>query len=159
MGVLPSTAQGQSLEDAYTKAAQYSEFVPVWGRPTPFYNLADDLGGGWGEIFVKQLIRNRGMFPIVHLSFFGEGVTLVTPPGMEEASLIDSGWRAEYKKAAESLPVEDEALCLVNAYYKIEYLMPFDLSCFFLYIPYCAYQCRTSKTEDTHIPEIGLTTD
>jgi len=100
MGILPTTAQGQSIEDAYIQAAQYSEFVPVWGKPTPFYNLANDLSGSWGQIFVNQLIRRNGMFPIIHLSFISSGVTLVTPPGMENTTLSDPKWRAAYKQAA-----------------------------------------------------------
>ena len=100
MGVLPTTAHGQSFDDAYTQASRYSEFVPVWGRPTPFYNLADDLSGSWGQTFVKQLIREKGMFPIVHMSFIGPGLTLVTPPGMENATLSDPAWREAYKQAA-----------------------------------------------------------
>jgi len=100
MGVLPTTAQGQSFDDAYAQAAHYSEFVPVWGRPTQFYNLANDLSGSWGQTFVKQLIRDNGMFPIIHLSFIGSGVTLVTPTGMENATLSDPAWRAAYKQAA-----------------------------------------------------------
>lgn len=100
MGVLPTTAQGQSFDDAYSQASQNSEFVPVWGRPTPFYNLASELSGDWGETFVKQLIRGNGMFPIIHLSFIGSGVTLVTPPGMENATLSDPTWRTAYKQAA-----------------------------------------------------------
>ncbi|MGC8899121.1 MAG: hypothetical protein ACP5KP_01210, partial [Candidatus Micrarchaeia archaeon] len=100
MGVLPNPAKGQSFDDAYAQAARHSEFVPVWGRPTPFYNLAAELNGSWGQTFVKQLIRGNGMFPIVHLSFIGSGVTLVTPPGMENATLSDPAWRAAYKQAA-----------------------------------------------------------
>ncbi len=100
MGMLPTPARGQSFEDAYAQAARYSEFVPVWGKPTPFYNLASDLGGSWGQIFVKQLIRGNGMFPIIHLSFIGSGVTLITPPGMGTATLSDPAWRAAYKQAA-----------------------------------------------------------
>ncbi|MGB9856268.1 MAG: hypothetical protein ACPLKS_06970 [Caldisericum exile] len=100
MGVLPNPATGQSFDDAYAQAARYSEFVPVWGRPTPFYNLASDLSGNWGQTFVKQLIRGNGMFPIIHLSFIGSGVTLVTPPGMENATLSDPAWRTGYKQAA-----------------------------------------------------------
>ncbi len=99
MGLLPTIAQGQSFEDAYYQVSQFSEFVPVWGRPTPFYNFAEDLKGEWGQIFVKQLIRDNGMFPIIHLSFIGSGITLVTPPGMEDSTLSDKNWRAEYKKA------------------------------------------------------------
>lgn len=100
MGVLPTTAQGQSFDDAYAQAARYSEFVPVWGKPTPFYNLAADLSGSWGQTFVKQLIRNNGMFPIIHLSFIGSGLTLVTPPGMENSTLSDPAWRSTYKQTA-----------------------------------------------------------
>ncbi len=100
MGVLPTPAQGQSFEDAYAQAAQYSEFVPVWGRPTPFYNFAEDLRGSWGRTFVKQLIRDNGMFPIIHLSFIDRGVTLVRPPSMEHATLSDPAWRSAYKQAA-----------------------------------------------------------
>ncbi|GIV19680.1 MAG: hypothetical protein KatS3mg023_1431 [Armatimonadota bacterium] len=100
MGVLPTTAQGQSFDDAYAQAVQHSEFVPVWGRPTPFYNLAADLRGSWGQTFVKHLIRDKGMFPIVHMSFIGRGVTLVTPQGMKNATLSDPAWRNTYKQAA-----------------------------------------------------------
>lgn len=100
MGILPTPAQNQSLDDAYSQLAQHSEFVPVWGRPTPFYNLADDLKGEWGNIFVKRLIRDNGMFPIIHLSFIGSGLTLVTPPEMENATLSTPEWKEEYKKSA-----------------------------------------------------------
>ncbi len=48
MGVLPVPRDGQSFEEAYSQAAEYSEFSPVWGRPTPFYDLAEDLSGNWG---------------------------------------------------------------------------------------------------------------
>ncbi|MGC8798513.1 MAG: hypothetical protein ACP5PK_07635 [candidate division WOR-3 bacterium] len=100
MGLLPTTARGQSFDSAYAQAARYSEFVPVWGKPTPFYNLASDLSGSWGQTFVQKLIRGNGMFPIIQLSFIGSGVTLVTPPGMENATLSDPAWRAAYQQAA-----------------------------------------------------------
>lgn len=100
MGVLPTPAQGQSFDSAYAQAAHHSEFVPVWGRPTPFFNLATDISGNWGETFVQQLIRGNKMFPIIHLSFIGSGMSLVTPPGMENATLSDPSWRAAYKQAA-----------------------------------------------------------
>ena len=123
MGVLPTPAQGQSFEAAYAQAAQYSEFVPVWGRPTPFYNLVTDLSGSWGQIFVQQLIRGNGMFPIIHLSFIGRGVTLVTPPGLENATLSDSSWRAAYKQAALGAVIASRPLYLslgneVNKWYE-----------------------------------------
>lgn len=39
------------------------------------------------------------MFPLVQVSFIGRGMTLVTPPGMEDATLSDPEWRAAYKQA------------------------------------------------------------
>jgi len=99
MGVLPVPGDGQSFEEACSQAAQYSEFSPVWGRPTPFYNLAEDLSGSWGQTYVEQNIRGNGMFPIIHVSFIGPNVTLVTPPDMENATLSDRTWREAYKQA------------------------------------------------------------
>jgi hypothetical protein len=100
MGVLPMPAEGQSLDSAYALAAAYSEFVPVWGRPTPFYDLAEDLGGAWGRTYVEQLIRDKGMFPLVQMSFMDTGMTLKAPPELPGATLSDSAWRAAYKQAA-----------------------------------------------------------
>lgn len=100
MGVLPIPAQGQSFESAYAQAAKHSEFVPVWGKPTPFYHLASDLQGSWGKIFVDQLIRGNHMFPLIHLSFIGRGMTLAAPPEMGNATLSSPAWRAKYTQAA-----------------------------------------------------------
>jgi len=100
MGILPIPGNGETYEESYFQASQYCEFSPVWGRPTPFYNLANDLSSEWGETFVEGYIRGNGMFPIINLSFFDSGVNLVTPPGMEGATLSDPEWRNAYKKAA-----------------------------------------------------------
>ena len=100
MGVLPTPAEGQSFADAYAQTAEYAEFVPVWGKPSPFYRMADDLAGDWGRVFIKGYIYGNGMYPLVHLSFMGAGLTLATPPGMEGATLSDGAWRAAYKQAA-----------------------------------------------------------
>jgi hypothetical protein len=99
MGLLPIPGNGQSFEEAYRQASQYAEFSPVWGRPTPFYHLADDLSGSWGQTFVEQYIRGNGMFPIIHVSFIGQGITLIAPPGMEDPALSDPEWRNAYKRA------------------------------------------------------------
>ena len=98
MGVLPVPGNGQSFEEAYHQASLYVEFSPVWGKPTPFYGLADDLSGSWGRAFIGRYIRGNGMFPLVQVSFIGRGMTLVTPPGMEDATLSDPEWRAAYKQ-------------------------------------------------------------
>ncbi len=100
MGVLPTPAIGQSLGDAYLQASCYAEFSPVWGRPTPFYELARELSSGWGDTFLEEYIRGNGMFPVVHLSFIGPGVTLIAPPGIQDATLSSSEWREAYKQAA-----------------------------------------------------------
>ena len=48
MGVLPMPAEGQSFDEGYLQASVFADFIPVWGRPSPFYELANDLSGSWG---------------------------------------------------------------------------------------------------------------
>jgi hypothetical protein len=100
MGVLPMPGAGQSFDSVFRQAARYSEFVPVWGKPSPFYEMAADLRGSWGTSFVSDYTRGSGMFPIVHLSFMAEGMTLSTPPGMTGATLSTPAWREAYLHAA-----------------------------------------------------------
>ncbi|MGQ9545655.1 MAG: hypothetical protein ACUVTR_00595 [Dehalococcoidia bacterium] len=100
MGLLPTPSSGQSFEDAYKEASALAEFVPVWGRPTPFYQLAQELSGSWGQTFVEQHIRGNGMFPIINLSFLGANMQLVTPPDIHGATLENSQWRKAYLQAA-----------------------------------------------------------
>jgi len=99
MGILPVPGEGQSFAHAYSEASDYAEFAPVWGRPTPFYNLPNELSGDWGKTFVEQYTRGNGMFPIVHLSFIGESMTLKAPPGISGATLESQQWRESYKQA------------------------------------------------------------
>lgn len=99
MGILPIPRTGESFEDAYAEAAQYAEFVPVWGKPSPFYSMPSDLSGSWGDAFVQQYTRGNGMFPLIQFSFFGMGMTLLCPPEMGNATLSDPAWRSEYKSA------------------------------------------------------------
>lgn len=100
MGVLPTPAQGQTFDSVYKQVSKYAEFTPVWGRPTPFYNLANELSGSWGQTFVTNYTRGNGMFPIIHLSFIGTGMTLATPTNIQNPSLSNSEWRDAYKTAA-----------------------------------------------------------
>jgi hypothetical protein len=100
MGLLPIPAEGQSLADAYKETSKYAEFVPVWGRPTPFYDMPQELSGDWGQTFVEQYTRGNGMFPLFHLSFIGAGMTLQSPPGVQNATLANQDWRNAYKQAA-----------------------------------------------------------
>ncbi|MBE0480535.1 MAG: PD40 domain-containing protein [Dehalococcoidia bacterium] len=100
MGVLPATAEGQTFEDIYRRAAAYADFVPVWGRPTPFYDMAKELSGNWGQVFIQQYVRGNGMFPLIHLSFMGPDMTLASPPGISEPALNNPEWRQSYKQAA-----------------------------------------------------------
>lgn len=98
MGFLPIPKKGQSFENAYYEASRFCDFVPVWGKPSPFYALADDLAGDWGKIFVDTYIKENNMFPLIHFSFIGEQLTLKNPPGMN-ATLKDPEWRDLYKKS------------------------------------------------------------
>lgn len=100
MGVLPTPADGQSFESSYNQAATFIDFVPVWGRPTPFFSLADELSGNWGQTFVDQYSRGNGMFPIINMSFIGERLSLLSPPGIQGATLADTEWRKAYKQSA-----------------------------------------------------------
>ncbi|MCX8014986.1 MAG: hypothetical protein N2748_03105 [candidate division WOR-3 bacterium] len=100
MGILPTPAVNQTFDSAYRQVSRYIEFVPVWGRPTPFYNLADDLAGSWGQTFVTNLIRGNGMFPIINLSFIGPDMNLVSPPDIQNPSLSNQQWRNAYKSSA-----------------------------------------------------------
>jgi hypothetical protein len=100
MGILPLPCVGQSFEDAFKKASQDIEIVPIWGRPTPFYDLSTDLSGPWGENFLTSYTRGNNMIPLLHLSFIGENFTLVSPPGIKNATLSDPTWRQAYKEAA-----------------------------------------------------------
>lgn len=99
MGLLPTPAVGQSFEEVYRQASQYCEFSPVWGRPTPFYNLSNDIKGEWGITFIKEYIRDNGMFPIINISFYGNDISLIVPPGVSGNTLSDKDWRKAYKKA------------------------------------------------------------
>jgi hypothetical protein len=100
MGFLPSLGEGQSFEQVYEQASDNAEIIPVWGRPTPFYNFARDLSGSWGNTFVETYVRGNGMVPLIHLSFIGSNWTLAVPPGMEDATLSDPTWRQAYETAA-----------------------------------------------------------
>jgi hypothetical protein len=106
MGLLPTTSQDGSLDEAYALAAETCEFVPVWGRPSPYFDLAEDLKGYWGKTFVTGLVRGNGMFPLVHMSFFekdGEELVIKAPAGMEGASLMDPAWRESYISAVQEV--------------------------------------------------------
>ncbi len=100
LGTLPVPAYGQSFAAAYRQIAGYASFVPVWGKPSPFYEMAGDLSGDWGKVFVAEYIRSNNMFPIIHLSFIGTGMTLASPPGIAAPFLDSPAWRQAYKKAA-----------------------------------------------------------
>jgi hypothetical protein len=100
MGFLPSPGEGQTFDQAYKQASENAELIPVWGRPTPFDNLGNDLSGSWGNTFVNAYVRGNGMVPLIHLSFIGSNLTLVVPLGMDNATLSDPAWRKAYETAA-----------------------------------------------------------
>lgn len=98
-GILPNNASGEDLGDLYEEESVYNQFVPVWGRPTPFYDMPEDLGGGWGDLFVDDLIRNNGMFPLIHLNFHGAGMNIVSPANITSPTLNNTQWRELYRSS------------------------------------------------------------
>jgi hypothetical protein len=124
MGVLPIPAQTQTFDSVYQQVSQYAEFTPVWGKPTPFYDLASDLGGSWGQTFVTNLTRGNGMFPIIHMSFIDAGITLKSPSNIQNPSLSNIEWRNVYKTAAIEIVRAAKPLYLslgneVNRWYEV----------------------------------------
>ncbi len=99
-GTLPVPFDNESLEGAYANASEHSQFVPVRGRPTPFYDMASDLEGPWGDTFVDELIRGNGMFPMIDMDFYGAGLALVEPPGLSGSTLASPEWRKAYHDSA-----------------------------------------------------------
>lgn len=99
LGVLPNPAVGQGFEDAYAEASKYTDLVPVWGRPSPFYEMPGELRGDWGQVFVGDMTRGNGMAPLIHLSFIDQGMSLKSPPGIVDPSLSNLVWRLAYKRA------------------------------------------------------------
>lgn len=99
VGFLVLPLKNQSFEEAYQQACRYIDFVPVWGRPSLFYELPEDLEGEWGRVFLKEYIYTNNMFPIIHFSFFSRGITLVSPPDISQPALDDPQWRKRYKEA------------------------------------------------------------
>ena len=97
---LPMPAEGRDLAETYKQASASVDLVPVWGRPTAFYDLAADLRGAWGELFVDDLIRGNGMAPIIELSFMGENLTLQSPQSLGYSALSSPLWRRAYLQAA-----------------------------------------------------------
>ena len=99
MGLLPTPAQNMSFDDAYAMAASTGELAPIWGRPTPFYQMPAELEGTWGETFIDGFTRGNGMAPLLHFSFIDAGVTLKTHPLIVGSTLSNTEWRLAYKRA------------------------------------------------------------
>ncbi|MBN1539883.1 MAG: tandem-95 repeat protein, partial [Candidatus Thermoplasmatota archaeon] len=102
-GILPLPEKNGDIAGSFANASEYTDFVPVWGRPSPFYNLSKDLEGSWGDIFVEDLIRGNGMFPLVHMNFYGQNLTLVQHPSLASSSLSSPEWRSLYIQAAKDV--------------------------------------------------------
>jgi hypothetical protein len=96
--VLPTPYEGQNFNEVYELASETCELVPIWGRPTPYWEKAPDLEGLWGKTFVENLTRGNNMTPLLHFSFIGENLTLSSPTGSEN-TLFNQEWRLQYKRA------------------------------------------------------------
>ncbi|MCP4583152.1 MAG: hypothetical protein GY839_16210 [candidate division Zixibacteria bacterium] len=107
MGVLPIPANGQDFDESYSQAADHVEFAPVWAAGIGafgFWDYAETLEDYYGQMHVEQLIRDNGMFPIIHFSFIDKdsadgSLILHAPDDMENPSLSDTIWRDAYKRS------------------------------------------------------------
>jgi hypothetical protein len=99
LGVLPTPQAGQSFEAAHATAAPYTDLVPVWGKPSPFYEMPLELDGAWGDQFLDRLIRDNDMTAVVHFSFMDGNGELAAPPGLKNPSLSSTQWRNAYREA------------------------------------------------------------
>jgi len=99
MGTLPTPAEGQDLAASHAQLAAYGDWVPEWGRPSAFWELAGDLAGSWGETNMGTLIRGNGMFPLVHVAPVQTWGQPACPPGLEGCTLSTPAWREAYKTA------------------------------------------------------------
>ncbi len=98
LGTLPIPYDGQDFSQAYQLASETCELVPVWGRPSPYWEKASDLEDQWGQLFVEEYTRGNGMAPLLHFSFIGDNWTVASPEGTSY-TLSSSEWRTEYKQA------------------------------------------------------------
>jgi len=104
MGILPNPTDEQDIEDVYIKAAENSEFVPIWSSGTGasgFWDYAEKLNGWWGKTFLNNYIRGNEMYPVIHFSFIDKdqsgNLILKTPDYIPDATLNDPEWRSLYK--------------------------------------------------------------
>ncbi len=106
VGILPNPYQGVSFDSIYKYASSFTHIVPVWGRPSPFYKMPEDLSGWWGDYFVKSLIRANNMVPLIHFNFYGEDIVLISPPEISNPTLANSQWRKAYQEAILDVLIE-----------------------------------------------------
>ena len=100
MGYLPLPPVNVSLIESYEQAAHEGEIVPVWGKPSAYYEMPEVLNSNWGTSSVDVLVRGNSLAPLMHMSFIDAGMTLKTPPGLEGSTLSSPEWRENYTKIA-----------------------------------------------------------
>ncbi len=106
IGILPNPHQGVSFDSIYKYVSKFTHLVPVWGKPSPFYKMPEDLSGSWGDYFVKTLIRGNNMAPLIHFNFYGKGIVLISPPEISNPALSNTKWRKSYKDAIIEVLIE-----------------------------------------------------
>ena len=95
------------LEIAYQQASTLADFTSLWvgSSEVGAWNLADVLGGEWGDTILGDYIRGNGLIPIINLSFLdmdpqtGKLILMEPEPGVY-TSLSDPKFREDYKKGA-----------------------------------------------------------
>ncbi len=95
------------FEATYQRAAEHAEFTNTWvgAEEVGYWNLADWIGGGWGDIIIGDLTRGSDLFPIINLTFIDKDhvtgqLFLKTPQKADYSTLSDPEFREVYKQGA-----------------------------------------------------------
>jgi len=87
MGTLPIPSTDQSFDDAYDLMAEWIDFVPVWGRPSPFYDMPSELSGDWGDIFLRKSVIDKNLTPLITFHLSMRDLFLWSPKGWRKLLL------------------------------------------------------------------------
>lgn len=85
VGVLPNPTDLEGLLDAIQISAAASAVAPVWGGPTPWYEMADYLDTVWGPAgTMVDMHRDHGIEPILVMNPIS-GADKIVPDDWDEA--------------------------------------------------------------------------
>ncbi len=98
-GTSATPKDGESFAEAYEKASGFAEFVPVWGRPTPFYIWHGSCRAVGQNICGTIYTRQRHVSAGTHELHWHQRDSSCTTRNVG-ATLANPAWRNAYKEAA-----------------------------------------------------------